>query len=589
MADARVDLTLARYAREWPGKTALVSQEQGHRHVMTYAQLELRIRAVASAIAQQTKPGDRVLLMFPQGRHFIEAFFGCWLAGVTPVPVPPPDVSRAEKTLPRLLAIAQAAQPSAVLSVSAIHELAPKVLPAASSLRRVPWVDVDQVGDAPLDRERPASGVALIQFTSGSTGAPKGVVVTPQNIVVNIGMIADHQVMGAHSTVVSWLPQFHDMGLIASTVATLALGATLVQISPLDFLKRPRLWLELVTEFKGTHGGSPNFGYDLCVRKIPTQDLAGLDLSSWGCAYNGAEPVRWATLDQFRKHFAPVGFSSSAVLPCYGMAEATLFVCGQHHRDRAPAPLSASKQALGQGRFAPPASPEDEMRLVSCGASPENSVVEVVDPAGEVLPEGVIGEVWNSGPHIGAEYFNLKSDTFSGRLAKWPGKAFLKTGDLGMRVGGELFVTGRLKDLIIVRGVNLFPSDIEAVVSGLPFVRPGCVAAVSIDTESGEGMAIIAEVERRHHERRSGLSDAEYINMRKGERRNDEAPLERAPGELELAAVESSIRTTVAKAFGVVPQVVLIQAGTLTKTTSGKVGRLEARRQLLSNELLRIS
>ncbi len=580
---------LRHFATAQPEKIAVVSLETAGRQSLTYAQLDRHLQRVGAAISDKTTVGARAIVLLPQGLPFIGGFFGCWYAGVTPVPVPPLEIARAAAALPRLSAIVRASKPSVVVSTRSVREAILAVPSLADDLQLVPWVDVDTRNDA--ERIRAATlEVALLQFTSGSTGVPKGVVISEENLLTNLEMLREYFAFRSDSTMVSWLPQFHDMGLIASMCLALLSGGTFISLSPVDFLKRPRLWLELISEYRGTHTGSPNFGFELCVKKVGTTDLAGLDLRSLECAFNGSEPVRWATLDRFARHFAAAGFAPRATTPCFGMAEATVFVSCKSHRTSDPAPLEGSRRALSRGRWEPFTEPEDRTELVSCGPSPTNSVIAIVDAAGASVPAGVIGEVWVCGPHIGQGYFEAPSDAFHARLASHPGKAFLATGDLGMLVAGELYITGRLKDLIIVRGRNLYPSDIEvAVTQQVLSVRPGCVAAVSVDVDGVEGLAVIAEVERRHHERRVQPPTAAIANLRKAERRAEEVPALRSVGEVQFADIERDIRTLVSKAFGVVPDpIVLIRAGSLPKTSSGKINRLEVRRQLREGELLRV-
>ncbi|HEU4537342.1 MAG TPA: AMP-binding protein, partial [Polyangiaceae bacterium] len=415
------------------------------------------------------------------------------------------------------------------------------------------------------------SSLALLQYTSGSTGQPKGVMVTHGNLLHNAELVRQGFETSAESTGVIWLPPYHDMGLIGGVVQPVYAGFPVVLTSPLSFLRRPLRWLELVSERGATVSGGPDFAFDLCVRKSSPAERARLDLSRWQVAFCGAEPVRAATLERFAAAFAPAGFRREAFYPCYGLAEATLAVSGGA-RSAAPIVRRFGREALRKGRAEPageertapasegraqPASDAAPMStavaLVGCGRALGDQMVVIVDPdTGRPRPEGSEGEVWVSGPSVAAGYWRRPDEsreTFAARLAPpGDGRAYLRTGDLGFLQGEELFVTGRRKDLIIVRGRNHHPSDLERTAEAAhPALRPGGVAAFAVGGEGGEGLGLACEL----------------------------APGGAAQADEALAA----LRRRVAEGHELRPRVVLLlKSGALPRTSSGKVQRQACRR-----------
>jgi amino acid adenylation domain-containing protein len=515
---------------------------------LTYAGLEARARAVAAALRESVPPGERALLLFPPGLDFIAAFFGCLYAGVVAVPAYPPRPN--DRSQSRLRAIAWDAEPRAILTASTIlagAEGSRGFLSLAPELAGLRWIPTDTLSDAGLPTDLPEpdpEAVAFLQYTSGSTAAPKGVMVTHANLLHNERMIGAAFEQDEDSVVVGWLPLYHDMGLIGNVLQPLHAGARCVLMSPVAFLQKPLRWLAAISRYRGTTSGGPNFAYDLCVRRIGPEDRAGLDLSSWRVAFNGAEPVRAGTLERFAEAFAPCGFRPKAFYPCYGLAEATLFVTGGVPGRR------PRLQEDPSGRH-----------LVSCGRTRLGQRVVIVNPeTGMEQPPGVEGEVWVSGPSVARGYWRRDEETardFNAFLLG-PGGGegpFLRTGDLGFLHGGELFVTGRLKDLIILRGRNHYPQDVElAAERSHPDLRPGNGAAFSVEIEGEERLVVVHEVERR---RREGLEE-----------------------------VAEAVRRAVAEEHEVqVHEVVLIRAGSLPKTSSGKVQRRLCRELYLRGEL----
>jgi acyl-CoA synthetase (AMP-forming)/AMP-acid ligase II len=553
--------------------------------VLSFAGLDLRARAIAAALERLGAGGQRALLLYPPGLEFVAAFFGCLYAGVVAVPAYPP---RSARTLPRLLEIARDARPAVALTTAglktAIGALASQV-PDLSALRLAATDEVP-LGQADAWRDPGVSGstLAFLQYTSGSTAAPKGVMVTHGNLLHNEEMIRQAFGQAADSVIVGWLPLYHDMGLIGNVMQPLYLGARCLLMSPIAFLQSPKRWLEAISHFRATTSGGPNFAYDLCARKVSPADRAGLDLSSWDTAFNGAEPVRAETMARFAETFGGCGFQEKAFFPCYGLAEATLFVTGGAGAGaaRGTPRVAAFHRGLleaGEARLLPADDPASRV-LVSCGRAWLGQDLAVVDPESSTLAgDGKVGEIWVRGPSIAQGYWHRPgetAETFDGRLAprQAPGQAgvseseqdappFLRTGDLGFLDGGELFVTGRLKDLIIIRGRNLYPQDIELTVErSHPALRAGCGAAFSVEIGSEERLVVVHELER------TGTAD--------------DSPLE--PGGVE--AIADTVRQAVAEQHEAqVQQVVLLRAGTIPKTSSGKIQRRACRAALLAGRL----
>lgn len=508
---------------------------------LTYRDLARRAREIAGVIVARTAPGDRVLLLFTGGLDFIVGFFGCLYSGRIAVPTYPPQPARLDRTLPRLRRIVQDSQPSVVLTTHAISGLAVPMRGAVPELDRASWIVIDRL-DAhadPAGLAMPRSdAIAFLQYTSGSTGAPKGVVLTHANLVHNERLIREGFAHGDDAIVVGWLPLFHDMGLIGNVLQPIVLGAHCVLMAPEAFLRKPMRWLHAISRYRATTSGGPNFAYDLCARKATAEDLASLDLRSWGVAFNGAEPIRPETLDRFAAAFAPAGFDRNAFYPCYGLAEATLIVTGSR---------------VGAG----PVLADDVRRLVGCGARLGDQQVIVVDPESlRQTTAGAEGEIWVSGASVAKGYWRapeLTAATFAARAHGVDGE-FLRTGDLGFVRDGELFVTGRRKDLIIIRGENHYPQDIEHTVEGAwDAVRPGCVAAFSLATTDGEGVGIVAEIDPRK------AADLD-VGIR-------------------------TVRTAVANAHELsCATILLVGPGDLYKTSSGKIQRGTCRDAFLADK-----
>lgn len=530
---------------------------------LTYEALHLQAQAIAARLQSLDAAGERALLLYQPGLDFITAFFGCLYAGVVAVPAYPP---RRNQSLSRLQAIAQDAQAKIVLtSTKLLSSLQSISSQEGLEVAELHWLATDGLSTdiAPTwqPQELDSNTLAFLQYTSGSTGTPKGVMITHGNLLHNEQMIQKAFGHTEKTIVVGWLPVFHDMGLIGNVLQPLYLGVPCILMSPVDFLQKPIRWLQAISDYKATTSGGPNFAYDLCLRKVTPEQLNNLDLSSWEVAFTGAEPVRAATLEEFTATFAPCGFRKEAFYPCYGMAETTLIVTGGE-KTALPITCNVEKAALEQNRIVKARkSKGDTQTIVGCGQSHPDQKVIIVDPQSLTLctPEQV-GEIWVAGPSVAQGYWNqaeLTENTFRAYLADTGEGPFLRTGDLGFLQDGELFITGRLKDVIIVRGQNHYPQDIElSVETSHPSLRPSCGAAFTIDFQNSERLVIVQEVERSY--------------LRK----------------LNVPEVVGQIRQKVAAQHGLeVYATVLVKTGSIPKTSSGKIRRRACRDAFLSGSL----
>jgi amino acid adenylation domain-containing protein len=525
------------------------------------AALDRQARAIAARLQSFGASGERALLVYAPGLEYLAAFFGCLYAGVVPVPVYPPDPGRLNRTAPRLQAVAADAQATLALTTDAILALRDELFVHAHTLAELRWLATDVVPEGlGSDWRVPqlsGESLAFLQYTSGSTSAPKGVMLSHANLLHNLALMSEAFPSRANDVQVSWLPPYHDMGLIGALLLALHTGGRLIHMSPIAFLQRPVRWLQALSRYGATIAGAPNFAYELCWRKVTATDKATLDLSRWKLAACGAEPIRVETQERFAAAFEPCGFRAEAFFPCYGLAEATLFVSGAH-RSSPSQVKRLDRAALQQHRVVGVGAQVTAARsVVTCGR-PWQRVV-VVDPE-SLTPCGPneIGEVWVSGPSVALGYWNRPAETeqsFRAFLADSGEGPFLRSGDLGFLDDGELFITGRLKDVLIVRGRNHYPEDIEHTVQGShPAVRPGCGAAFAIDVDGEEQLAIVTEVDTRQP--------------------------------VDVDAVFTAMQTAVAQKHEVaVHTLALLPPGTLPKTSSGKIQRHACRAGLVSGEL----
>jgi acyl-CoA synthetase (AMP-forming)/AMP-acid ligase II len=564
--------------------TYLVDGETEGDH-LTHATLDRRARSIAARLQGYRAHGERALLLYPAGLEFIAAFFGCLYAGVIAVPLPLPNLAQPHRTLPKLRAIILDAHPSVVLTTSDLLVKVEGLFALAPELRKMRWLATDATnsGLAREWRDPMVTGntLALLQYTSGSTAEPKGVVISHGNLLHNSAYIHRLFALNPDGTTVTWLPAYHDMGLTNGIVQPVYAGRPCYLMPAVAFLMRPIRWLRAISRYRATISGGPNFAYEMCTRGTTPEQRETLDLGSWDVAYNGAEPVRADTMKRFTETFAPCGFRPGAFHPCYGLAEATLLVSGGSLRDEMFRTIDVT--ALEQNRVVEARGQQQNVRtLVGSGHALHDTRIVIAHPDSlTTCAPDEVGEIWVCGPSMTQGYWNRPEDTESVCRAYLKDTAegpFLRTGDLGFMSNGELFVTGRLKDLIIINGRNLYPHDIELTVEqSHPALRPTCCAAFSIDGTGEEQLVIAAEVEPRYLPAVCNSPDGEARAHSNG----------RLP--LDVASVVRAIRKAVAEEHDVrVHTAVLLRAGRIPKTTSGKVQRHICQASFLKGTLERL-
>ena len=549
-----IDLLIHR-AQNQPEQTAYTFLQRGETKAvsLTYRQLEKQARAIA-AYLQTFAVGERALLLYPPGLDFIAAFFGCLYAGVVAVPAYPPPRNQKINRLKAILADAQAA---VVLTTTPL--LARIEQWSQTSESAIRWLTTDNLDNLEADWQNPrlsSNTLAFLQYTSGSTGLPKGVMVNHANLLHNLELIYQSFEHNSNSRGVIWLPPYHDMGLIGGVLQPLYGGFPVTLISPVDFLQHPCRWLQAISRTRATTSGGPNFAYDLVCNKITPEQLTELDLSCWEVAFTGAEPVRAETLERFVTTFAPCGFRAEAFYPCYGMAETTLIVTGGRKQD-----VPTVKQIDGAALAHKDVSPLEKSRqFVGCGQGLLEQNIVIVDPESTTpLQDQQVGEIWVSGPSVAQGYWNKPEETqktFAAYSATGDGP-FLRTGDLGFLQDGELFITGRMKDMIIIRGQNHYPQDIEQTVENSdPALRPNSGAAFAVEVNGSERLVVVQEIERSYLRKLDGKTVVKQI------RRNVTAE-----HNLQLYAV------------------VLVKTSSIPKTSSGKIQRHACRSGFLTGTL----
>ncbi|WP_339440775.1 non-ribosomal peptide synthetase [Pseudomonas proteolytica] len=545
--------SLQRRATQTPDQVALrfLAESADDTVVLSYRDLDLRARTIAAALQASAGLGERAVLLFPSGPDYVAAFFGCLYAGVIAVPAYPPESTRRHHQ-ERLLSIIADAEPRLLLTSSGLRDSLGQIQEAPPLLcvdelhseSAAGWVAPDLQDD----------DIAFLQYTSGSTALPKGVQVTHGNLVANELLIRRGFGIDLNpdDVIVSWLPLYHDMGLIGGLLQPIFSGVPCVLMSPAYFLGRPLRWLEAISQYRGTISGGPDFAYRLCSERVSESALERLDLSHWRVAYSGSEPIRLDTLERFAEKFARCGFTPNNFFASYGLAEATLFVAGGTRGQGIPA-LRLDEQALAANR----AEPGQGSAIMSCGTSqPEHGVLIVEPHTLAELADNCVGEIWATGPSIAHGYWRNPEATAK-TFVQHAGRTWLRTGDLGFMRNGEVFITGRLKDLLIVRGHNLYPQDIEQTVEReVEVVRKGRVAAFAVNDQGLEGIGIAAEISR----------SVQKI--------------------LPPEALIKAIRQAVAEAYQEAPcVVVLLNPGALPKTSSGKVQRSACRTRLADGSL----
>jgi acyl-CoA synthetase (AMP-forming)/AMP-acid ligase II len=561
--ESLVDLLRHRAAEQPDDAAYIFLPDRGDERIsLTFADLYDRARAVAQNLATHGQRGERAVLLFPPGLDFIVAFFGCLLAGTIAVPM---MVPRRDSSRDASAAILADCSPRFVMTRRDFITNARPDLAARFRDPRLDWIFVDSLPEGAGEAQLPVPvqrDIAFLQYTSGSTSAPKGVIVSHGNLIENSEMIRIAFANTRSSTHVSWVPLYHDMGLILNVLQSLYVGAACVLMAPVSFLQRPLNWLRAIHEYRAEVAGGPNFAFDLCVRRHRAEEMGEIDLSSWQVAFSGAEPVRANTIERFAETFAPYGFNPKSTHPAYGMAEATLMISGGQ-RGAGPVLQRISRDALQRHQVIAPLRAEDTQILVGCGRQLCGERVAVVEPeSGRRLPPGLIGEIWVAGPNVAQGYWRnwgATASVFGARVECGGAECWLRTGDLGfLAEGGELFITGRIKDLIIIRGMNHYPEDIEETVQDChPALRRHGGAAFGVpDRNDEEQLVVVQEVERTYRQR---IAESEMVH---------------------------SVREAIARDHDIAArEIVLIRPGTLPKTTSGKIQRHRAREMFLSRAL----
>lgn len=537
-----------------------VGEDLAPRAHLTYADIDRRARALAVRLAGDR--GERAILLYPPGPDFVAAVIGCFYAGVVAVPV---DVPRPGRESLRLDSVADGARPALVLTTSTIANPSGRVAVFHGLRVTSRWIATDEVdaseADAWKDSGVAQEDVALLQFTSGSTSAPKGAVITHGNLLANSIRVARQFGHTAATRLATWLPHFHDMGLIGTILHPILLGFPTTILSPLAFVQQPVRWLRLISNIRATTSGAPNFAYDLCALRVNADAKQELDLSSWEVAFNGAEPIRVATIERFSATFAECGFRKEAFFPCYGMAEATLFVSGGP-KDVAPryrrAPTSKDSQS-GETYGRP---------LVSCGPCADPSDLRIVDPETlAVQPPATVGEIWLRGPCVARGYWQaeaIETAAFEARLPGDNGGPFFRTGDLGFLAEGELYLAGRLSDIVIIAGVNHHPDDIERTIDAChPWVTTGRSLAFGVDADGEERLVVALELNRH-----------EWAAVAAQERARPGASRRSPRSSFDPQRLIGDVRAAVLRDHGVrVHDLILLPPGGLPRTTSGKLRR----------------
>jgi len=570
---------LAANAEVLPGHLAFIYLDDDEcEHKITFGDLHRRALGIAHDLLAHAQAGDRALLLLPPGLDYVATIFGCFYAGVIGVSAPPPNPHHLERTLRRLLRIAESAGTNTVVTTTPFADAARAVIPAGHPLAGARWLTADtspsSVDMSVIAHPEPGD-VAFLQYTSGSTADPRGVRLTHANLLDNSRFIAEGFGLDpAMSLGFNWIPPFHDMGLIGAILQPVYLGgmhleeaarnrdperAASVLASPLAIVKRPARWLQGVSRYRATTSGGPNFSYDMCVERIAEEDCEELDLSSWEVAFNGAEPIRGETMRSFSERFARHGFSFAAFSPVYGLAEVTLMVTAPPKAE-VPTIQAFEADALLDNQ-AIPSITEDGQLLVGCGSPDQGHRIEIVDPGtGVIVDDGEIGEIWVSGPSVADGYWSdsAEADRVFGATLPDPDDPdeFLRTGDLGVVHGGELFVTGRLSDLIILKGRNHHPHDIESLAES---IEPSLIGHSS------------AAFELRSRE------DEPLIGLVAESKCTDQEELQRA-----IATVRAGVAADLGLPLALVA---VCERNAIPKTTSGKIQRRLCRTLLVDGEL----
>jgi 8-amino-7-oxononanoate synthase len=535
---------------------------------ITYLQLLQRVKSIAYELQNKYQKGDRALLLFEPSLDFIVSFYACLFAGIIAVPAYPPDVNRLNKSVPRLLSIIKDSETSVILTTSNIMGLAKGFTSSIPELKNVGWLSVDNLDiNNHLYYKKVEilpETIAFLQYTSGSTASPKGVILDHECLIYNEEMINQcfyHFDKSQPTTFVGWLPLYHDMGLIGNVIQPLYINSQCILMSPIKFLKRPFRWLKAISKYKAYTSGAPNFAYELCVHKITEAEKSTLDLSSWRVAYNGAEPIKARTLDRFYECFKEYGLKKEVLFPVYGLAEATLIVSGGS-REEEPIIAKVKKSELEKHNIIFTQEESDSIVLVSSGRSILEQEIKIVNSETfEELESNEVGEIWVNGKNIAKGYWNKPEktkETFKAQIKGQEGIFYLRTGDLGFLSNNELYVTGRIKDMLIISGRNIYPYDIERVIESkrviFPEIRLGCIACFGIEANNKENIGIMMEI--------SPSKNPSF----------------------DIDKLQEAIIATVFNEFELpIYSITFIKEGNLPKTSSGKIQRYLCKKAFNSN------
>ncbi len=553
---------LTLHATEKPNQVAYFFLEDGSniKQTLTYLQLQNKAKQIASYLQLIACRGERAILLYPSGLEFITAFFACLYARIIAVPAYPP---RPNRSLNRIKSIVNNAQPKVLLTTESILSNLEKRITEIEQLKTLHRCATDNLENYFGNYEQKTiienKDIAFLQYTSGSTGNPRGVIISHGNLLDNQKMIQQAFGHHDHTIGIGWLPLYHDMGLIGNILQPLYLGFPFYFMSPLTFLHRPLRWLQAISKYQCTSSGAPNFAYDLCLQRIKPEQRDELDLSSWTVAFNGAERVRTETLQSFANYFHPCGFREEAFYPCYGLAEATLFVTGGK-KDQKPLVANLESSALQQNHVIH-VNTLDSQQIVSCGEPWLGSKVIITNPDTLTqLSENKIGEIWVQSNSVAQGYWQCAEETqrtFHGCLTNKPENPFMRTGDLGFIQDGQLFVTGRLKDIIIIDGRNYYPQDVELTISNShPSLKSCWGAAFTVEIENEEKLVCIQEVKRTHQ--RNLNVDETSKNIRQAVIQEHELQIYR---------------------------LVLVKTGIIPRTSSGKVQRYLCQQKFIDGSL----
>jgi acyl-CoA synthetase (AMP-forming)/AMP-acid ligase II len=529
---------------------------------ITFGELDRRARAFAATLQKISKPGDRALLLYPSSLEFVVAFLGCLYAGVISAPSTVPHLKR---STPRLKLMMDDAKARIACTTQPVYEKINVLLADNPEFNDIQWIISETVPEsAAVEWEKPdfqPDDIAFLQYTSGSTSSPKGVMITSFNLLRTVEDIVIGADFDDQSTLVSWLPIFHDMGLVYGLLTPLYVGRPCYLMSPVSFLEKPIRWLQAISKNHATHTAAPNFAYDVCTRKVSEEEKSTLDLSALKFVVNAAEPVRLETMQEFAAAFKKSGFRYESFTPSYGLAEATVKVSSKK-MNQTPSYCSLDINEIERNRISFVADQHpNSYKVVGCGWSGIDADIKIVNfETGKPCASNEIGEIWIHSDSVAQGYWQnpeASKETFQARITGYNGGPFLRTGDMGFIHEGELYIAGRIKDMIIIQGKNYYPQDIELTVERCHnAIRPSCGAAFAITDGETEKLIIVQEVKREY--RKSG----------------------------DLPEVANKVRMAVAKNHGLrVNAISLIMPSTIEKTTSGKIQRSATRESFMQKNL----